>query len=89
MAEYGSKEYVCEQLDNYIFDRKVAVKALQHELMSTPFPDDDLVNKLCKKITSINWNIEYNKGKLDEILAKEERPEHIEIEKGKSEEEWL
>lgn len=86
MAEYGSKEYICKQLDNYTFDRKVAVKALQHELMITPFPDDDLVNKLCKKITDLNWNIEYNKEKLDEILAKEEQPESIEAEKGKSEE---
>lgn len=86
MAEYGSKEYICEQLDNYTFDRKVAVKALQHELITTPFPDDDLVNKLCKKITDLNWNIEYNKEKLDEILAKEEQPESIEAEKGKSEE---
>lgn len=76
MNKMDERKNALEQIDNYQFERTITITALKEELKDPCF-NDDMVDRLVKKIDNCNWNINFYKVKL-KALDK--------AEKGKSEE---
>lgn len=65
---------ILEQLENYQFEKKVALTALKVVLDGEAFlGSEKVIDKLIKKISDYNWSIDYYNKEL------------IELNKGKSE----
>lgn len=68
------EKQILEQLENYQFERKVALTALKVVLDGEAFlGSEKVIDKLIKKISDYNWSIDYYNKEL------------IELNKGKSE----